>query len=95
MEYVLIPTPYEVYKTENVAEKNFLLGDAGQGRNHIIIFEMESWIHHLADSTWFLNGMFNIAPKLEKRLDGFHTILCIFLLSTYVCLKWLNPRYLI
>ena len=79
LQHMVIPTPYKVYKPDNVTEEKFLLADSGQGSNRIIIFGRESWIHLLVDSTWFVDGTFNIARILfsllycilAKRMMGF------------------------
>ncbi|XP_076043775.1 uncharacterized protein LOC143026876 [Oratosquilla oratoria] len=78
-----------MYKPDNVAEEKFLLADSGQEDNRIIIYGRESWIHYLVESTWFMDGTFNIAPILffqvyciaVKRLCGVHPILYIILLN--------------
>ncbi|XP_068218549.1 uncharacterized protein [Palaemon carinicauda] len=90
-----IPTAYKMYKPDNLSEERFLLADSGPESNRIIIFGRESWVHYLVESTWFVDGTFNIAPILfsqvycilAKKL-GVHPILYIFLTnkqrSTYL-----------
>ena len=63
------------------------MADSGPESNCIIIFGRESWIHYLVESTWFVDGTFNIAPILfsqvycilAKKFDGVHPILYILL----------------
>ncbi|XP_064089232.1 uncharacterized protein LOC135203434 [Macrobrachium nipponense] len=90
LQQLEIPIAYKMYKPDNLAEENFFLADSGQGSNRIIIFGRESWKHYLVESTWFVDGTFNVARILfsqvfcilAKKFDGVQPILHILLTNT-------------
>ncbi|XP_068229462.1 uncharacterized protein [Palaemon carinicauda] len=79
---VVINECISVYERVGGREEKFLLADSGPGRGGIFIFGREPWLQYLVTTSLYIDGTFNIPPKLfhqvfailAEKLGGVHPI---------------------